>query len=235
MKSWSFRFLAKLYPKTWRERYGEEVSDLSAELLAAHEVTRPLLALELVRSAFAERVHSWNRAHLAATLSASTAVVVVLVAALLATNDFGLGATNSPRVTPSGWDSLAYGDAQLSFPPSFVKITPRPGGGGQVLFDNSSTAYSGPCLGPLDGTVVCLSPMSHVPPAYAGEKPTTINAVSVYLGAKGDYYAPSLSVEVTASGPLARRIVDTLAPSRMRGCKHVPRYSVCFGVTVSLG
>ena len=34
-----FRSLALLYPKTWRERYADEVADLSAELLAAGEVT----------------------------------------------------------------------------------------------------------------------------------------------------------------------------------------------------
>ena len=33
-----FRSLALLYPKTWRERYADEVADLSAELLAAGEV-----------------------------------------------------------------------------------------------------------------------------------------------------------------------------------------------------
>jgi len=242
MKSWPFRFLERLYPKGWRERYAEEVNDLSSELLAAREVTRPRLALELVRSAFAERVHSWKRAHLVAALSASAAVVVLFVAALLATNGFGPGATTSKNATPSGWDSLAFGDARLSFPPSFVIITPGPRGvtqmlfdNTQMLFDNSSTASGGTCLGPLGGTVVCLLPVRQVPPAYAGENPTIINGVSVYLGAKGDYYAPSLGVKITASGPLARRIVDTLTPSRMPGCMHVPRYSACLGVTVSLG
>ena len=128
MKSWPFRCLAKLYPKAWRERYADEVNDLSAELLAAHEVTRPRLALELVRSGFAERLHSLNRARFVAALSASAAVVVLLVAALLATNGFGLGATTSPRVTPVGWDSVGYRDAQVSFPPSFETVTSMPGG-----------------------------------------------------------------------------------------------------------
>ena len=52
--------------------------------------------------------------------------------------------------------------------------------------------------------------MRQVPSAYASEKPAILNGVQVYPGPNGDYYVPSLGVEVTASGPLARRIVDTL-------------------------
>jgi hypothetical protein len=111
-----------LYPRAWRERYSEEVTDLSAELLAAGEVSRSRLALELTTSALAERARSWNRTRTLAVLLGSAALIVV-VAALLATNTFGLGGSTSPRVTPVGWDSVSYRDAQVSFPPSFDTIT----------------------------------------------------------------------------------------------------------------
>jgi hypothetical protein len=232
MKSWPFRCLAKLYPKAWRERYADEVNDLSAELLAAHEVTRPRLALELVRSGFAERLHSLNRARFVAALSASAAVVVLLVAALLATNGFGLGATTSPRVTPVGWDSVGYRDAQVSFPPSFETVTSMPGGIFSVDVPSWSFASGETCVGPSRGTVVCLLPLGQVSPAYTGEQPTVINGVTVYRDGKGDYYAPSLHVEVTASGPMAHRIVDTLTRNRIPGCAHALS---CGSITMTEG
>jgi hypothetical protein len=228
MSSWLFRSLVALYPKAWRERYSKEVGDLSAELLAAGEVTRLRLVLELLGSAFAERVRSLHRSRFALVLSGSAALVVVMVVAFLATNGFGLGGSTSPRVTPVGWGSVGYRDAQVSFPPSFEIDTPItiPGKGAaiQVMFEASSPASGGVCLGPngFRGTFVCLLPMRKVPPAYAGER-STINGVPVYLGPKGDYYAPSLGVEVTASGPLARRIVDTLTRRPMTWfppCSH---------------
>ena len=231
MKSWPFRCLAKLYPRAWRERYADEVTDLSAELLAAHEVTRPRLALELVRSGFAERLHSLNRARFVAALSASAALIVV-VAALLATNTFGLGGSTSPRVTPVGWDSMGYRDAQLSFPPSFETVTSMPGGIFSVDVPSWSFASGETCVGPSRGTVVCLLPLGQVSPAYTGEQPTVINGVTVYRDGKGDYYAPSLHVEVTASGPMAHRIVDTLTRNRIPGCAHALS---CGSITMTVG
>ena len=213
MRSRLFRLLVMLYPRPWRERYSEEIGDLSAELLVAGEVTRLRLVLELLGSALAERVRSLHRSRFVLVLSGSAALVVVVVVAFLATNGFGLGGSTSPRVTPVGWYSVSYRGAQVSVPPSVVAIGTGPGGITRVIFQTTSPASGGTCMGPFGGTVLCLLPMRQVPPAYAGEKPTTINGVPVYLGPKGDYYAPSLGVEVTARGPLARRIVATLTRS----------------------
>src|ERR1039458_4782834 len=147
MNSWLFRSLVALYPKAWRERYSKEVGDLSAELLAAGEVTRLRLVLELLGSAFAERVRSLHRSRFALVLSGSAALVVVMVVAFLATNGFGLGGSTSPRVTRVGWGSVGYRDAQVSFPPSFEIDTPItiPGKGAaiQVMFEASSPASCG--------------------------------------------------------------------------------------------
>jgi hypothetical protein len=229
MNSWLFRSLVVLYPKAWRERYSKEVGDLSAELLEAGEVTRLSLVLGLAMSALAERVRSLHRARFVAVLSGSAALIVV-VAALLATNTLGLGGSTSARVTPVGWDSIGYGDAQLSFPPSFISITSM--AGFSTADVPSSPASGGTCVGPFRDTVVCLLPLRRVPSAYAGEQPTVLNGVTVYRDAKGDYYAPSLQVEVTASGPMAHRIVDTLTRNRNPGCTHAIS---CGTLTVPVG
>ncbi|MGA3354582.1 MAG: hypothetical protein ABSD85_15575 [Acidimicrobiales bacterium] len=227
MRRWLFRCLELLYPKAWRERYGDEVGDLSEELLAAGEVKRPRLVLELICSGLVERLRSWHRRRLA-VVSGSVAVVVLLATAALVTNGFAPEATTSLRATPVGWDSLAYGPFQVSFPPQFLMITPEPGGVFQATVPSLSA--SGGCLGPVSGTVVCLLPMHQAPPAYAGE--TVINGVPVYFGPKDDYYAPSLRVEITASGPLARQILNTLSRNRMPGCTHLQQNAICGSFTV---
>jgi len=234
MRCSPFHLLARLYPKAWRERYADEVNDLSVELLAAHEVTRPRLALELIRSAFTERIRSLGRARFAVALSASAAIVVFVVVGLLATNGFGLDATTGSMGTPSGWDSLVYGDAQLSFPSAFLTITRGPGDVTQVMM-SSLSASGEACLGPFGGTVVCLGRVRQLPPAYSGEEPTIVNSVPVYLAPKGEYYAPSLGVKLVGSGPLARKIVDTLMRSRMPGCLRVPARGLCLSISMSRG
>jgi hypothetical protein len=222
MNSWLFRSLVALYPKAWRERYADEVGDLSAELLEAGETTRLHLALELARSSLAERVRSLHRGRSMVVLSGSTALVVVVVAAFLATNGFGLGGPSSPRTTPVGWVPVAYRAAQVSVPPSAVFISTEAAGIGSIMLVATSETSGGVCLGSAGpgGTYVCLLPLRQVPSAYASEKPAILNGVPVYRGPNGDYYVPSLGVKVTAIGPLARRIVDTLTHSSLlaTGC-----------------
>jgi hypothetical protein len=224
MNSWLFRSLVVLYPKAWRERYSKEVEDLSAELLAAGETTRLHLALELARSVLAERVRSLHRGRFMVVLSGSAALVVVVVATFLATNGFGFGGAASPRMTPTGWVPVAYRAAQVSVPPSAVFISREAGGIGYKMLVFTSETSGGVCLGSAGtrGTYVCLLPLRQVPSAYASEKPAILGGVPVYLGPNGDYYVPSLGVEITAIGPLAHSIVDTLARNRLptAGCRH---------------
>ena len=228
-----FRSLALLYPKTWRERYADEVADLSAELLAAGEVTRPRLVLELLGSAFAERVRSLPKTRFAVLLSGGAALVVVAVATFLVTNGFGFVGAPSPRMAPVGWGWVRYRDAQVSFPPSFVTVTSQPGNIGYIADLDSPSFTSGRvCVGPL-GTEVCLFPMRQAPSTFASEKPVILNNVSVYLGPNGDYYAPSLGVQITARGPLARRIVDTLTRNPTPGCTRPNSRRVCTTSAVS--
>jgi hypothetical protein len=224
MNSWLFRSLVALYPKAWRERYADEVGDLSAELLEAGETTRLHLALELARSSLAERVRSLHRGRSMVVLSGSTALVVVVVAAFLATNGFGLGGPSRPRTTPVGWVPVAYRAAQVSVPPSAVFISTEAAGIGSIMLVATSETSGGVCLGSAGpgGTHVCLLPLRQVPSAYASEKPAILGGVPVYLGPNGDYYVPSLGVAIMAIGPLARRIVDTLTRIRLptARCMH---------------
>jgi hypothetical protein len=229
MNSWLFRSLVVLYPKAWRERYSKEVGDLSQELLAARETTRLRLALGLTRSALAERVRSLHRGRFITVFSGSTALVVVVVATFLATNGFGFGGATSPRVTrvESGW--VRYHDAQLSLP-SNETVTVQPGSSASVVrvleLDSPTFTSDSVCMGP-PGTMVCLLPLREVPSTYVGEKPTILNGVPAYPGRNGDYYVPSLGVHITASGPLARRIVDTLTRNPMPGCTNPNSWRVC--------
>ena len=224
MNSWPFRSLVALYPKAWRERYSKEVGDLSAELLEAGETTRLHLALELARSVLTERVRSLHRGRFMVVLSGSAALVVVVVAAFLATNGFGLGGATSPGMTPTGWVPVAYRAAQVSVPPSAVFISTEAAGIGSIMLVATSETSGGVCLGSAGpgGTYVCLLPLRQVPSAYASEKPAILDGVTVYLGPNGDYYVPSLGVAIMAIGPLAHSIVDTLARNRLptAGCRH---------------
>ena len=97
MRGRQFRTLALLYPKAWRERYSEEVTDLSGELLATGETTRLRLALGLARSALIERVRSSHKGGAMAVLSGTVALVLALALALVIGGVF----QGQPRLSPS--------------------------------------------------------------------------------------------------------------------------------------
>lgn len=50
--------LVRLYPPSWRRRYGEEVRELSRECLENHYTNRARLALDLALPTVAERGRS---------------------------------------------------------------------------------------------------------------------------------------------------------------------------------
>jgi hypothetical protein len=51
MSRWPVRRLVALYPRAWRERYGEEVSDLTDELISEGQTTRLRAGLDLAGGA----------------------------------------------------------------------------------------------------------------------------------------------------------------------------------------
>jgi hypothetical protein len=165
-------------------------------------------------------------------LSGSAALVVVMTVSFLVTNGFGLDGEASPRMMPTGWVPVAYRDAQVSVPPSAVGFSTEAGGIGSMMLNATPETSGGVCLASPGsvGTDVCLLRMRQVPSPYASEKPVILNGVPVYLGPNGDYYVPSLGVKITASGPLARRIVDTLTRSRLptAGCMNANPQGVSY-------
>jgi hypothetical protein len=128
--------------------------------------------------------------------------------------------------TPAGWVPVAFGDSQISVP---EPLQPRRSedrfivlyGAGQYCSSVplKGTLYVGSPL-PESGcsrTVVALVPLPHGPRNYLKNSPSHVNGVPVYLatdaGAVITWYVPSLSVELTARGPLAERVLHTLTRS----------------------
>ena len=150
---------------------------------------------------------------------AATNTVVPLAARTLLEADLSTAST--------GWVPVAYGDAQVSVPASFIVVYPGQipfcgsvRSAGTLFLEPTPTTRTGPgCPAEVRSTLVRLASTRQVPAKYASEKPVILNGVPVYLGptdellARYTYYAPSLGVEVTADGPLARLVIGTLARS----------------------
>jgi hypothetical protein len=125
------------------------------------------------------------------------------------------------------WVPVAYGDAQVSIPSSFAVLYPSgsalcaPGSPPGVLYVAPTPVIErgSSCPTGAHRTLVSVIETRQVPPRYARAKPIALNGVTIYLGpfdkllASYTYYAPSLGVEVTAEGPMAQRIINTLMPS----------------------
>ncbi len=150
---------------------------------------------------------------------ALTATVVPLATRTLSAADLSTAST--------GWVPVAYGDAQVSVPAAFVVVYPGqiPFCGsvrlaGTLFLEPTPTTRTGPgCPAQVRSTMARLVFTSQVPAKYASEKPVILNGVPVFPGPTDQlleryaYYAPSLRVEVTADGPLARQVAGTLARS----------------------
>jgi hypothetical protein len=190
-----------------------------------------------------------------ATVRPRDLTIVILALALAACTSSKTFAptitTGPPRAEPllavdlsaalSGWVPVAYGKAQVSVPASFSVAYPgqAPFCGpvsppGELFIAPTATAETGSgCPAAARSTLVSLVPTREVPPNCANEQPIILNGVPVYRGLTDDsllsytYHAPSLGVEVTAHGPLARRVVGTLMSSpRVKALAPSPAPSV---------
>ena len=74
------RWLLRLYPRRWRERYGEEMVDLIDELVSAGMTTRARVTLGIAAAAATERARSWRRPR---TILVGGAVAVAAAGATL--------------------------------------------------------------------------------------------------------------------------------------------------------
>jgi len=127
--------------------------------------------------------------------------------------------------TPAGWVPVAYDDAQVSVPASFSVF--YPGQNPCESFSTPGALFLAPvsvkmlCIAPGHprATLVRLVPYGGVPPKTAGEKLIIVNGVPVYFVPPSNakpfisYFVPSLAVLVAGSGPMARRVLDTLTRS----------------------
>ena len=126
--------------------------------------------------------------------------------------------------TPAGWVPVAYGGAQVSVPASWSVYYP----GWTDCGIKGDSLYLGPATATTAGCFIGFSPrttqvnlrhIDRVPSPYRSDKPVNVNGVAVYVTPSyGPHpvlvdYAPSIGVEVTATGPLARQIVNTLTRS----------------------
>jgi hypothetical protein len=163
---------------------------------------------------------------IALTLAACTSSPTVAKTTTTTSSTTTTTTTVSNEVQVVEWVPVAYGDAQISVPATFSVFYPDQIGvcsfpsqsGSLWIAPSLPSAHTGlTCGRPHSNTDVVLAPMSHVPQPYSSEKPTILKNVPVYVGANGvtviSYYAPSVGVEVRATGPMARQIVRTLTRS----------------------
>ena len=85
-----------LYPRKWRDRYGEEVRDLSDELLKRREFSPFRLAFGLLSSACSERVRSRRTSWRFFAISGCVTLFVIGIGAYAA---FGRGADRAPGIS----------------------------------------------------------------------------------------------------------------------------------------
>ncbi len=165
----------------------------------------------------------------------------VLLPAVLAWGGAGAagGAAGPPSFSKSGpgsisqvWAPLAYGDARIRAPEPWPVVYPGSdmcgpdGTGGVVLlgaFGTSSWCGPNPTAASAPrspSNVVRFGPIASHGGPYVPQGPsTTIDGIRVYESVRHGavsgtvYSAPALGVELMASGPLAPRIIGSLAPS----------------------
>jgi hypothetical protein len=120
--------------------------------------------------------------------------------------------------TPSGWISVAYGDAQVAVPPNWRVMTHAWCGGGPPIIQLGNVINNLLCLtGPMPPKVT-ITPLVSVPARYRHEQQTTLNGIPVLRAPRAGttisaYFVPSLHVTVSATSALGERVVESLTAS----------------------
>jgi hypothetical protein len=112
MSRWFFNLATAFYPRRWRERYAEELSDLCEEFVTAGETTQARLALAILVAATVERFRAVRSSPHRMLLGASTTVVVVLAAIVFVTNGFSLFSSALPTKASVQSELLRLGQGQ---------------------------------------------------------------------------------------------------------------------------
>jgi hypothetical protein len=129
-----------------------------------------------------------------------------------------------PAVTPKGWAPVAYGAAQISVPASWLVTSMLECGRripGYVVTGNAATnliARNPRCRQTPNRAAILLEPGRRKKPGRSPDEINGIGVMPVYLVIPSQpqpvsYYVSSLHALVTASGPLAKRIIATLTRS----------------------
>lgn len=109
-----FRGALLAYPRVWRDRYGDELSDLADELAAAEQISWWRLILGTLASGFVVRIRGWQwREWMAITTTGVSFVAIVLVS-------LSLTASRSPVQSPRTQTIYSYGPGTPSNPPTGV-------------------------------------------------------------------------------------------------------------------
>ena len=122
-----FALVTALYPRAWRERYAEELSDLCGEFVEVGETTRLHLALTILFAAAVERFRSLRSSRHRVLLASSTMLVVALAAVTFATNGFGLLVSALPTKGPVPNDTIVNGQTDITKVPDFVAAVGKDG------------------------------------------------------------------------------------------------------------
>jgi hypothetical protein len=133
--------------------------------------------------------------------------------------------------TPAGWVPVAYGDVQVSVPASFYVYYPGwldCGLRGDALYLGPATPSAIGCGASspnLRLTTLVYLVQRRLPLPFNKDVAVILNGIPVYPllfsasmspnphTGRGGYYAPTLGAEVTAFGPMAGRVTDTLTRS----------------------
>jgi hypothetical protein len=190
-----------------------------------------------------QRHRRWQRTpwtHRAGVIAVAAAIVVVFFVPLPHVSLFHslvtpakVGTPTNPptklpvvdvSATPAGWVPIAYGDAQISVPPTWwVLYNPSVCDTGSkvgTVYINPSGGYCGAKGIPkTETTVVLKTAPRYKNPAKYGQRQVH-NGIPVYelnsfapTPNGGTYLIPSLGVEIEVEDPLAKRVIDTLSGS----------------------
>jgi hypothetical protein len=116
--------------------------------------------------------------------------------------------------TPAGWVRVAYGDAQVSVPPTWDVLHAWCGGQWPPILQLGRVRQDLECTTAPPPPTVRIIPLSSIPGGPL--RPVRLNGISTLLELSGRtsvYYVPSLHVVVSEVGELGARVIHTLTRS----------------------
>jgi len=114
------RLLLVLYPRSWRERYADEVADLTDDLLASGETSFLRAAVGLAASGLRERPRGPRRRHRALLLSSGALVILAGTLIVLATQGWNRMGAPSPTRGTVPRSAFNTGRVDMSKIPDYV-------------------------------------------------------------------------------------------------------------------